>query len=97
MIIPARNFGADCTVEIVAYGQDGYKATTVYADNILEAMDLAEEFYKLNDSTVEVCEKDGDRWQLSYMIEPYRGWVKDTDRAEQMWTNAWLEGEHESA
>jgi hypothetical protein len=92
MIIPAKNFGPDCTVEIVAYNTDGYKATTVYADNIIEGMELAEEFYKLNDAVVEVCERDNGRWRLSYMIEPYRGWLKDADELHAAETALWAEG-----
>lgn len=91
MIYSAKDFGEHCTVEIVSYSREGYPSTRVYSDDIVEAMDLAEEFYKLNESIVEVCEMVDGRWKLSYIVEPYYGYLKTADDAEETDTLLWLE------
>ena len=92
MLYPAKNFGPHCTVEIVAYSYDEYPKTTVYGDNIVEAMDLAEEFYAASKGIVEVCEMVDGRWKLSYIIEPFWGAIQERESDEEV-MERWMNGD----
>lgn len=93
MIIPAKNFSNDtCQFEIVAYSYDEYPKTTVYSDNISDAMDMAEAFYVVTEGIVEVSEMVNERWQLSYVIEPFWGYKQPVESDEEI-MDRWMNGE----
>jgi len=91
MIIEPKDYGPHCTVEIAHwdYNRPDFQKLVLYSDNIVEAMEKADQLYEKSGGLVEVSERDLGRWKVSYVIQQYHGWVKALDEITRQEAEEW--------